>query len=133
MVPAYTPQPRELCVVELLSSISPAVAAFVGRSNICHFEIAARAEPRAPCGNFDVRGHEEVARNSGLLSSFATSAAAELRDVFAELSARGDCDMPAWQLGQRVPPRTESALHGIQLQLQARLRQAPTVPACCRH
>ena len=81
--------------------------------------MAARAEPRAPVSTFHVEGQEEVGRAAGLLSTFATRYAAELRLASDALRQQGDCKIPAWQLGRRVPPRAEAALHGLQLQLNA--------------
>ena len=104
-------------MVELLGSvIAPAVAAFVGRQVVAQVPIAARAEPRAPMATFNVRGQLEVARLSGHLKVVATRYAAHMRQVSAALRTNGECSAPVWQLGNRVPPHAESALHALQLQ-----------------
>lgn len=118
LVPACTPATPS--VVEMLAAIiSPAVARFVGRQVVAQVPMAARAEPLAPMATFNVRGQLEVARLTGSLAQAATRNAAHMRQVSAALRAN-ECSAPVWQLGNRVPPHAESALHALQLQAAVR-------------
>ena len=68
---------------------------------------------------FNVSGQTLVARAAATVSAASTRYAAEMRQAAAVLRTQGDCDAPAWQLGQRVPPHAETALHAVQLHMQA--------------
>ena len=116
---SVAPPPFELSATELLMQASPSAASYIGRLLVLSMALAARAEPRAPIGNFCVKGLGAVAAACSSLSTLVTRHAGELRDASAALRLTGDCDAPAWQLGRRVPPHGENALHVLQLHMNA--------------
>jgi hypothetical protein len=68
---------------------------------------------------FNVGGLTAVARSAATMSAVCTRYAAELRQAAAELRTQVDCDVPAWQLGRRVPPHAETMLHALLLHVCA--------------